>query len=192
VHIRTFFRSNITPFLHAICRRCDQLRWRDIQRFNYSTLNYEKFGNGELKALASRIAFSFEFFRAEKIAKNPAMCFVIAIRCRFCVHSSDIPRPAKLREKRLRPSEQEVGGMELEVARETRSKMGLELQISLFSVSLRSLRSHRSISPLLHRPSARSLWLRNVYEIHIAEYVLKNLHWTTNRQISPDLNLLRS
>jgi len=94
------------------------------------------------------------------------MCFVrrCVSRCRFCVHSpSDIPRPAKLREKRLRPSEQEVGGMELEVARETRSKMGLELQISLFSVSLRS---HRSISPLLHRPSARSLTSERVRDTY--------------------------
>lgn len=45
----------------------------------------------------------------------------------------------------------EVGGME--VARETRSKMGLELQISLFSSSP----SLWSISPFLHRPFVRSL-----------------------------------
>ena len=123
-----------------------------------SYTNYTKFENGKLKTLVLRIAFSFG--RAEKIAKNSAMCFVrckrrIAIQCRFYVHPLlDIPRLAKLREKRLRPSEQEVGGIEVEVARETRSKMGLELQISLFSVSPFYLSSLTDLSPLLYRPSA--------------------------------------
>lgn len=126
--------------------------------FQLPYANYAKFENGKLKAVVFRIAFSFG--RAEKIAKNPTMCFVrcrrrIAIQCRFYVHPLlDIPRLAKLREKRLRPSEQkrqEGWKWRLHERRGRRWDWNCKYPSS---PSLRSLQSHRSISPLLYRPSA--------------------------------------
>lgn len=69
------------------------------------------FGSGKLNALVPRIAFSFRP-RVENREKS-ATCRRIAIRCRSRVRPPlDIPRPAKSREKRLRPSEERAGGRE--------------------------------------------------------------------------------
>lgn len=112
--------------------------------FQLRYANYEKFEDGKLKALVPRIAF---FIRsrgenrekfAMRFARRGSACRAPASLSRFR-SPLDIPRPAKSRgETSASLVEERAGGRRdgrwRLRERETRSKMGLELQISLFSV----------------------------------------------------------
>lgn len=138
------------------------------------------------------------FGRAEKFAKNSryvppdgtVMYRDLAnTSCRFRVRrwafrgrrSRHIYRNIHVPQRREGP---EVGeGWRWRLRRETRSKMGLELQISLFSFSLISPGRSESISPFLHRPSARFFSLTPAERAHGAQSrILRKIF--TGRQIA--------
>lgn len=134
--------------------------------FQLPWANYEKFGKGELKALVPRIAFSFG--RAEKIAKNPRCAFRTSISRSGAASLSrplDIPRPAKSREKRLRPSKERAGKGERDGGGGYRERRGRRWDWNCKYPSSPSLRVstvapiYLSASPSTVRPSARPLAL---------------------------------
>lgn len=168
--------------------------------FQLRYANYEKFEDGKLKAPVPRIAF-FIRSRGENREKS-AMRYARrgpAIRCRLSRlrSPSDIPRPAKSRGKRLRPSNEErAGDGRWDEGGWLRERRGRRWDWNCkypSSPSLRSRQSHRSISSLLHRP-ARPLALtpERIRGAHRRACFRENLR--AERQIVRfrlDLNLLR-
>lgn len=105
-----------------------------------------------------RIAFSFG--RAEKIAKNPRCAFRTSISrsgAASLSRSLDIPRRSHARNVYVprKNARGKGGGMEVEVTARNEVEDGIGIaNIPLLRLS-GSLQSHRSISPLRHRPSVR-------------------------------------